>query len=980
MRSLTHALPLILSTATATACYTSPGSGDAHGDGSDTGTGTDTGETAGAVVLPSGTSVFLEVVTPDGESVSRATVTIYMRDLGDPDLGTPPTVKAVERFTDGAGHLLAEDLAYGKFVARVDAPGHAPASVVLNLEDGVHAGTRVVMLPLAPPIVFQADEGASLAHGAVRVDIPREAVVDADGHAVTGLIEATLTPVDPSKGAREMPWPLAGVRSDAAGGASVWLRSLYMADISLWQDGKHLQLAPGKTARVEFMLPEMLGSRRLDQVYGVGDEVPGWTYDYAEGVWREEAAGRVIPVAGQPGRLAWSVEVEHFSPRNADDFPPVQCVLVSLFDDLGDPIVGGNVVVEAGGTFQEGITGADGQVCLGAPIGGVATVYAGTKGNPISEEYEVQVDGPAAACGSDGCVSLGVHLEDDKAPQCSPGDLVVCPYSGSPDQLDIGICTAATDFCGVDAHWLGCAGEVLPGVEQCDTPAIDEDCDTVPDEQPVAMCMCQNGDVTPCFPFDGVVLQGACAAGQQTCIGGAWDMACVGVQGPVAEDCTTLNIDEDCDGNPGCGDAAWGSSGLGDGGAQTIVDVAVDGQGGVYITGFFSGQIDFGGAVIVNDMPTPAVFVAKYGGDAFQGVVDLGVGWTHELDLAASPNGGIVLAATRTDAMLALDACPEVAAGDADVVLVRFDADLKCLKRLRVTSPGPQFATAIDIADTATFVAGLYTGTPDFGDGQLLAPDSGQDAFVACFDGDLQIQWSEALPVGLPLDDLRGPAVAASAGDVVVAGVFAGTPVYAGDAYIPDGPSDILLIRRNGGDGGLQWVEQFGNNADEPGLLSLAAAPGGDLVLSGVIDGVAAFGVDASLVGAKDKRSVFVARLDFAAAHRWSVSHVMLDPAAVQGGQSLAVDDAGRAVLVGTEDDGEGGDIYLWKFSPQGAEQWQHTLGGPGAQRGAAIAASPDNGLYVVGSFEQDFSVDGQMQLVDEVGDAGDGFLLRLNP
>lgn len=119
---------------------------------------------------------------------------------------------------------------------------------------------------------------------------------------------------------------------------------------------------------------------------------------------------------------------------------------------------------------------------------------------------------------------------------CINGDVRPC-YSGPVGTADVGMCMGGSETC-VDGEWAGfCYGEVLPGVESCDSE--DEDCDGIPDDG-LNAGMCNTG------------LQGPCAMGTNACMMGG--MMCIANVMPMAETCGD-NIDQNCNGTPddGCG-------------------------------------------------------------------------------------------------------------------------------------------------------------------------------------------------------------------------------------------------------------------------------------------------------------------------------------------------------------------------------------------------------------------------------------------
>ena len=204
-------------TDTGTDTTTTATTGDGDGDGDD-------GSTA-----PQGTSVLLRVVTPDGDGIGKAKVSL----------------DGVAYFADGAGFIQFENLDADRFSARVDAPGFTSGSVAIDLAEGLSAYQEVKLFPLGEPLPLDAELGGTVEHDGVGVEIPPGSIVNRFGEFVTGTVDVTISAVAPSQDDElaALPGPLEA-RTDLDD--EVLLLTLGMAEISLWQAGEPLQLAPGR--------------------------------------------------------------------------------------------------------------------------------------------------------------------------------------------------------------------------------------------------------------------------------------------------------------------------------------------------------------------------------------------------------------------------------------------------------------------------------------------------------------------------------------------------------------------------------------------------------------------------------------------------------------------------------------------------------------------------------------------------------------
>ena len=944
----------------------------------------------GESIVPEGTSLLVQVVTPTQAPIARATVTLITQDAGEVQYARPagPPIAATPGMTpgmtmepgarwvtDSAGHALLEGLPPGRVVARVDAPGYTSGSVVLALPEGAHAGRRLTLLPLGEKVAFEVGQGASIERGDVRVEIAADAVVDATGTPVTGLVELSITPLDSNADLMRSPWPLFGQRPED--GAVVDLESFYMADLTLWRGGEALQLAPDRPAMVAFRLPPRVADRALGERFAAGDVIPSWYYDFTEGAWIHEGEGLLTSVADDPDRLAWTTYVQHFSPHNCDQPPPPKpkyhCVFVTVYDDQAQVLPNVHVIAEGVSYqgFSEATTDDQGQACLQIQFGGTVDIYAGELGQPISEEYEVVGQGPDATCGQ-ACTPLNVKLPPGKGPQCEKGEIIPCPYAGPPSTKDIGLCKAGAKTCDVDAQWTACIGEVTPADEVCNTD-LDEDCDGAPynDE---GGCACNDGDANICYTGPaGTYGVGACVAGFQICVNNQYE-ACKKQVTPVAEDCATLDVDEDCDGNAGCGEAVW-ALGLGDAAMQAATGVAVGAMGQAFAVGRAQGVIELGNYSMQPGAKMHGFVVQVSAKMQPKALVDLGAELASDLRLAGAGAGPIVLAGTGHGVVTAVNCGPVVADAEGDVVVARLNADAQCESIVVFPAAGAQRVTALAVQGSRVAVAGTSVGSIAF-DADTALVTASPIGFVAALVGAQldSVDWAQVLPAG----PVGGSVAVDVTGGVLVAGSFTGAADLAGELVAVNGVlPDYYLGYLDPVDGVAQWATVIGTQANESGATSVALGPDGRIAFAAELDHVV------SLFGAQvgiDDPGMLLVELDANLQLVWQRSIPARLPAETGGG--LVYDSAGRLVLAaGLAGPWEGLDtagtldVLIAKFNTAGGLFWAHNYGSDGAdERANAAAIGPDDEVLVAGQFA------GALQPLDldleDADDVLDAFIL----
>ena len=911
------------------------GEPDPVGSGGSAGaTGSGGGGADAPIQAPKGTSLLVRVIGAAGP-VASAAVTVQ---------GAQP------RSTDAEGYVLFEQLYAGRFSARVEHPLFAPASAVAYLPQGAHADTEVRLLPLPARSTFDAATGAVLTKGAVRVTIPPDAVVDPNGEPFTGTVEATIVPFDPTVSLADAPGPLEGTEEGSE--VVVGLESLFMAEVTLWSGSRRLQLAPGKKATLEMVLPDGVAARVLP-----GDSIPAWWFDLEDGLWREEGAGIVQASSEDPDELAWVVEVGHLSWWNCDEpWTDKHCFIVPVTSADGVTPVPGMLVSAEGmsyaGSSTPRVTDSAGEVCMDVKRDSTAVIRVG-QSPYFFATHVVTGSGPASDCAGNGaaCVELApLPLPQDVL--CTAGEWQDCYYSGPPGTAGVGICASAKRYCNAGGTaWSDCGGQVLPQDEGCES-VLDDDCDGVANEGGVD-CACAAGETATCYTGpSGTQGVGPCTPGTRMCDGGFFG-PCLGQVTPQQETCATAGVDDDCDGTPECHGVPVWSERFGDAGEATVQSAAIDAAGNVVLTGFFDGTVDFGGGALTS-AGAHDVFLAELDPEGnhlwSRRFGDAASQWAYSTAIDAS--GDVVLAG-YFEGTLDFGGGPLTSAGAYDVFVAKLDADGNHLWSRRFGDGDDQFAlsTAVDGAGNVV-LAGFFGGAVELGGGPLTSAGA-YDVFVAKLDAGGDHLWSRRFG---DASYQRASAVAVDgSGAVLFTGWFDGTMEVGGGVLTSAGADDGFVAKLDA-DGSDVWSRQSGDIAVHP--YAIAADAAGRVVLAGDFATEMDFGGGPTTgTGVYD---IFVTKLDADGAHLWTHQY---GDGNHQYAYAAAIDGAGNVVVAGSIDgevDFGGGplpdagklDVFALKLDGDGNHLWSRRFGDAGPQDGFAAAVDAAGNVVIAGSFE----------------------------
>ncbi len=278
-------------------------------------------------------------------------------------------------------------------------------------------------------------------------------------------------------------------------------------------------------------------------------------------------------------------------------------------------------------------------------------------------------------------------------------------------------------------------------------------------------------------------------------------------------------------------------------------------------------------------------------------------------------------------------------------------------------------ALAVD-PDGGIWVGGRFAGTIDFNPHEGAEPRSAEgdvDAFVARFTSEGELDWVRTFG-GARVDEVT--AIAALGDGAALAGHFSEEvdldPGEGESLRRSEGFTDVFVMRLDAR-GELSWVRTFGGGLIDQ-AQGVAASPAGEVWAAGIFVGEVRFlPGDGGLRRSQGRSDGFVIKLDAEGRPVW---------VRTLGGESsdyaygLAVSEGGIAVIAGrfggtvdfdpgearrelTSEGDEGRpDGFLLALDRDGRHRWSWRFGGPGLDRGRAVAFGPGGLALITGSFE----------------------------
>jgi len=426
----------------------------------------------------------------------------------------------------------------------------------------------------------------------------------------------------------------------------------------------------------------------------------------------------------------------------------------------------------------------------------------------------------------------------------------------------------------------------------------------------------------------------------------------------------------------------WGGTGEDDG-----YDVAVDGSGNVYVTGWFIGTVDFDPGSGVDNHTSNGpwdVFLSKFDSSgAFKWARTWGGSNDDDVgtDVAVDGSGNVYVTGwfrgtVDFDPGSGVD--NRTSNGYDDVFLSKFDS-LGDFKWARTWGGGSNYDWGLGVAVDGSgnvYVTGRFSGKADFDPGSGVDNHTSHghtDVFLSKLDSSGDFNWARTWGGS---DDECGNGVAVhGSGNVYVTGWFIGTvdfdPGSGVDSHTSNGYTDVFLSKLDSS-GAFAWARTWGGSGGADQGQGVAVDGSGNVYVTGYFLGTVDFdpgsGVDNHT--SNGNYDVFLSKFDssgaFKGARTWGA--ITRD----EGG-GVAVDGSGNVCVTGGFQDtvdfdpGSGVDnhtsngecdVFLSKFDPLGDFKWARTWGGSAWDAGGGVAVDGSGNVYVTGCFRDTVDFD----------------------
>lgn len=389
-------------------------------------------------------------------------------------------------------------------------------------------------------------------------------------------------------------------------------------------------------------------------------------------------------------------------------------------------------------------------------------------------------------------------------------------------------------------------------------------------------------------------------------------------------------------------------------GVDEARSIAVDGNGNVYVTGYFEGTATFGN-VTKTSAGYRDIFVAKYDKSGSVQWVQSAGGTSNDFGsgIAVDGNGNVYVTGYFYDTAT-FGNISKTSAGDTEIFVVKYNAagTFQWVETAGGTFSDAGYDITVDGSGNV-YVTGYFSDTATFGTASKSSAGA-NDTFVAKYNAAGMLLWVQSIG-GTDGDSGQQVAVDGS-GNVYVTGSFGGTANFGTITKTAAGTYDMFVAKYDPVAEVWRWVQTVGHTGISIGR-AIALDGSGNVYVTGYFENTVTFGTTSKIsAGSSD---IFVVKYSTTGTMEWvqTAGGANFDQGygiAVDGNSNVYVTGAfsGTATFGSTVKTSVGEtDIFITKYNPSGTWQWTQFAGGTHLDYGNKIAIDSSNNVFITGFF-----------------------------